>query len=104
DRPAPGKWKMNGRPDRLREELEGSLRRLRLDRIDVYQLHRIDPAVPEADQFGALLQFQREGKVRHVGLSEASADEIARARRIVPIVSVQNRYNLVDRQWESVVD
>lgn len=104
DRPGPGRWKANGRPERLREELEGSLKRLRVDRIDLYQLHRIDPAVPEADQFGTLLAFQQEGKVRHVGLSEVSADDIARARRVVPIVSAQNRYNLVDRQSEAVVD
>jgi pyridoxine 4-dehydrogenase len=103
DRPGPGRWKANGRPERLREELEGSLKRLRVERIDLYQLHRIDAAVPEADQFGTLLKFQQEGKIRHVGLSEVSADEIARARRIVPIVSAQNRFNLVDRQSEPVV-
>ena len=104
DRPGPGRWKANGRPERLREELEGSLKRLHMDRIDLYQLHRIDPAVPEADQFGTLRQFQQEGKVRHVGLSEVSAEEIARARHVLPIVSAQNRYNLVDRQSEAVVD
>src|ERR1700732_3388812 len=76
DRPGPGQWTTNGRPARLREELEGSLRRLKLERIDLYQLRRIDPAVPEEDQFGALLAFQREGKVRHVGLSEVSVDQI----------------------------
>src|SRR4051812_26014566 len=100
DRPGPGQWRANGRPERLREELEGSLRRLRLERIDLYQLHRIDPAVPEEDQFGALQTFQREGTIRHVGLSEASLEQIERARAYVPIVSVQNRYNFVDREWE----
>ncbi len=104
DRPGPHQWQPNGRPERLREELEGSLRRLRLDRIDLYQLHRIDPAVPEDDQFGVLQQAQREGKIRHVGLSEVSVEQIQRAQRFFPVVSVQNKYNLVDREWESVVD
>src|SRR5712692_378280 len=84
DRPGPGKWEPNGRPERLREELEGSLRRLRLQRIDLYQLHRIDPKVPEEQQFETLLQFQREGKVRHIGLSEASVEQVERARRFFP--------------------
>jgi pyridoxine 4-dehydrogenase len=100
DRPGPGKWEPNARPERLREELEGSLRRLRLERIDLYQLHRIDPAVPEERQFETLLQFQREGKIRHIGLSEASVEQIERARRFLPVASVQNRYNLTDRTWE----
>jgi aryl-alcohol dehydrogenase-like predicted oxidoreductase len=104
DRSGPHQWAVNCRPERLREALDGSLRRLRLDRIDLYQLHRIDPSVPENDQFGFLQEAQRAGKVRHIGLSEVSADQIARARRFFPVVSVQNRYNLVDRQWESVVD
>lgn len=104
DRPGPGKWKENGRPERLREELEGSLRRLRLERIDLWQLHRIDPAVPEADQFGAIQRFVEEGKVRHVGLSEATVDQIERAREHFPVASVQNRYNLVDREWEDVLE
>ena len=104
DRPGPHQWQPNGRPERLREELDGSLRRLRLDRIDLYQLHRIDPAVPEDDQFGVLQQAQREGKIRHLGLSEVSVEQIQRAQRFFPVVSVQNKYNLVDREWESVVD
>jgi pyridoxine 4-dehydrogenase len=104
DRPGPHKWQPNGRPERLREELEGSLRRLRLDRIDLWQLHRIDPAVPEEKQFEAMQQFQREGKVRHLGLSEASVEQIQRARAFFPVVSVQNRYNLVDREWDAVVE
>jgi len=104
DRPGPEKWKPSGRPERLRKELEGSLRRLRLERIDLWQLHRIDPAVPEDEQFAALRAFQEEGKVRHLGLSEVSVAQIERARRVVPIVSVQNKYNLADREWEDEVD
>ena len=104
ERPGPDQWVPNGRPERLREGLEGSLRRLKLEFIDLYQLHRIDPAVPEEDQFAFLAQIQREGKVRHIGLSEVTVDQIKRARAIVDIVSVQNRYNLVDREWESVLD
>jgi aryl-alcohol dehydrogenase-like predicted oxidoreductase len=94
----------NGRPEYLRRQLEGSLRRLKLDRIDLWQLHRIDPKVPADEQFGAMLEFQREGLVRHLGLSEASAAEIDRAREIIPIVSLQNRYNVADRKWDTEVD
>jgi aryl-alcohol dehydrogenase-like predicted oxidoreductase len=104
DRSGPGQWEVNCRPERLREELDGSLRRLRLERIDLYQLHRIDDAVPEEDQFGALAEFQREGKIRHIGLSEVTVEQIERARKRIPIVTVQNRYNLGDREWDSVVD
>lgn len=104
DRPGPGKWDPNGRPERLRQELEGSLRRLKLDRIDVYQLHRIDPNVPEEEQFGALREFQRAGKIRHIGLSEVSVEQIERARKYFEVVSVQNKYNVAEREWESVVD
>jgi pyridoxine 4-dehydrogenase len=104
DRPGPHEWRVNAHPDRLREELDGSLRRLRLDRIDLYQLHRIDPAVPEADQFGFLQRAREHGKIRHVGLSEVTVEQIGRARRFFPVASVQNRYNLVDREWEKVVD
>ncbi len=104
DRPGPDKWEPNGRPERLRSELEGSLKRLRLERIDLWQLHRIDPKVPEEEQFGAIAQFQREGKIRHIGLSEVTVEQIERARRFFPVVSVQNRYNVADREWESVVD
>ena len=104
DRSGPHQWQENAHPDRLREGLDGSLRRLRLDRIDLYQLHRIDPKVPEDDQFGFLQQAQRQGKIRHIGLSEVSVDQIQRARRFFAVASVQNRYNLVDREWEDVVD
>jgi len=104
DRTGPGQWIVNCRPERLREGLEGSLKRLKVDRIDLFQLHRIDDAVPEEDQFGTLQKFQREGKVRHLGLSEVTVDQIERARDYFPVVSVQNRYNLADREWEPVLD
>jgi aryl-alcohol dehydrogenase-like predicted oxidoreductase len=104
ERTGPGEWHPKGDPDYLRRELEGSLRRLRLDRVDLYQLHRIDPEVPESEQFEALREFIRDGLARHIGLSEVSEEQIKRARRVVPIVSVQNRYNLEDRKWESVLD
>ena len=104
DRPGPHKWQSDGRPERLREELEGSLRRLRQERIDLWQLHRIDPAVPEEAQFATLRRFQEEGKVRHIGLSEVSVAQIERARRVFPVVSVQNQYNLADREWEAEVE
>src|SRR5262249_57481914 len=93
-----------GRAGRLRSELQGSLRRLRLERIDLYQLHRIDPAVPEDEQFGALQDMQGRGLVRHIGLSEANAAQIERARTFFPVVSVQNQYNVSDRHWEDVLD
>lgn len=96
-------WIPLGRPEYLRQQAELSLRRLRVERIDLFQLHRIDPTVALADQIGALRQLQDEGKVRHVGLSEVSVEQIVEAGRITPIVSVQNRYNLVDRRSESVL-
>jgi len=104
DRPGPDRWKMNGRPAHLRAACEGSLSRLRLDRIDLYQLHRIDPAYPAAEQLGTLKDLQGEGKIRHIGLSEVSVAEIAHARTILPIVSVQNRYSVTDRAADDVVD
>jgi len=104
DRPGPDQWETNGRVERLSAALDGSLRRLKLEQIDLYQLHRIDPAVPEDEQFEFLQRVQREGKVRHVGLSEVSVAEIQRARKCFRVVSVQNRYNLVDREWEPVLD
>jgi pyridoxine 4-dehydrogenase len=103
-RPGPGVWKTNGRPEHLRAACEGSLRRLRVDTIDLFQLHRIDPDVPEADQFGTLADLQREGKIRLVGLSEVDVAAIERARRVVSIASVQNRYNVLERTWDAVVD
>jgi pyridoxine 4-dehydrogenase len=104
ERPGPNKWTTNGRPEHLRSSLEGSLRRLKLERIDLFQLHRVDDKVPADEQFGALAAFVSEGLVRHVGLSEVGVDRIEEARRQVPIVSVQNRYNVVDREWDDVVD
>jgi pyridoxine 4-dehydrogenase len=104
ERPGPDAWEPNGRPEHLARGLEGSLRRLRVDRIDLYQLHRIDPNVPEDDQFGFLQRVQQEGKVRHIGLSEATVEQIDRAQQYFDVVSVQNRYNLVDREWEGVLD
>ena len=104
DRPGPNKWTPNAKPERLREELEGSLRRLRLDRIDLWQLHRIDSETPEEKQFETIRQFIRDGKVRHVGLSEVTVEQIERARKFFPVVSVQNKYNLAEREWESVLE
>jgi pyridoxine 4-dehydrogenase len=103
ERPGPGRWVENGKPEHLKAACEGSLRRLRLDRIDLYQLHRIDPKVPAEDQLGALKELQREGKIKHIGLSEVSAKQIQHAQSIVPIVSVQNRYSLTDRGSEDVL-
>jgi pyridoxine 4-dehydrogenase len=104
ERPGPDKWVTNGRPDYLRRQLKSSLRRLRVERIDLWQLHRIDEKVPEDEQFDVIREFQQEGLVRHLGLSEVTVAQIERARRVVPIVSVQNRYNLTDREWEAEVD
>jgi aryl-alcohol dehydrogenase-like predicted oxidoreductase len=103
-RPGPHQWTMDGNPARLRAACDGSLTRLRLERIDLYQLHRIDPKVPEADQFGVFEELHREGKIRVVGLSEVGIPAIERARRTLPIVSVQNRYNLYDRAYDDVVE
>ncbi|MDB4942170.1 MAG: ydbC [Labilithrix sp.] len=103
-RTGPDQWHPVGRPEYLRQECEMSLRRLKLDRIDLFQLHRIDPKVPAAEQFGLLRDLQKEGKVLHVGLSEVSVEEIEAARKIVPIATVQNLYNLRNRQSEAVLD
>lgn len=102
-RPGRGDWVPLGRPEYLRQQCELSLRRLRLDRIDLFQLHRIDPLVPLADQLGALADLRAEGKIRHVGLSEVTVAQLAEARRTVPVVSVQNRYNVTDRASEDVL-
>jgi pyridoxine 4-dehydrogenase len=102
-RPGPGQWVEDGRPTHLREACDESLRRLKLERIDLYQLHRIDPKVPMEDQVGTLLDLQRRGKIRHLGLSEVTVAQLAAVRRLATIVSVQNRYNLVDRGSEDVL-
>jgi aryl-alcohol dehydrogenase-like predicted oxidoreductase len=102
-RPRKERWDEDGRPEKLRKDLEGSLQRLQLERIDLYQLHAPDPKVPFEDQVGTLARFQKEGKVRHVGLSNVTVKQLDAARKIVPIVSVQNRYNLGDRQSEDVL-
>jgi aryl-alcohol dehydrogenase-like predicted oxidoreductase len=103
-RTGPGQWPRDAHPDRLRDCLEGSLRRLRVDRIDLYQLHAPDPKVPLEDSLGALKQAQAEGKIRHIGVSNVSVAELERARALVDVVTVQNRYNLVDRRSEGVLD
>jgi pyridoxine 4-dehydrogenase len=102
-RSGPGQWPRDARPERLKQCCEASLRRLKLDRIDLYQLHSPDPQVPLEDSVGALKELQDEGKVRHVGVSNVSVDELHRARAIVEVVTVQNRYNLEDRHSEDVL-
>lgn len=104
DRPGPDQWVENGKPEHLKSACEGSLRRLRLDCIDLYQLHRIDPKVPAEDQLGTLSELQAQGKIKHIGLSEVSVRQTELARVIVPIVSVQNRYSLSDRASEDVLE
>ena len=104
NRPGPNQWTHDASPKHLREAAEGSLRRLRLDRIDVYQLHIPDPAVPFEASVETLAHLQAEGKIRFVGLSNVTREHIERARKIVPIVSVQNRYSFADREWDYVVD
>lgn len=104
ERPGPDRWVENGKPEHLKSACEGSLRRLRLERIDLYQLHRIDPKVPAEDQFGTLKDLQAEGKIKHIGLSEVSVAQIENARKIAPIVSVQNRYSVSDRGSEDVLE
>src|SRR5258707_14311684 len=103
-RPGPGQWEPDGRPEHLRQACEGSLARLRLDRIDLYQFHRPDPKVPIAESISALAELKDEGKIRHVGVSNFSEHQLREAERVTPVVSVQNRYNAADRSSESMVD
>jgi pyridoxine 4-dehydrogenase len=103
-RPGPGKWVEDGRPAHLREACEGSLRRLRLECIDLFQLHRIDPKVPVEDQIGALLDLQQAGKIRYIGLSEVTVEQIETVRRLASVVTVQNRYSLTGRKHEDVLE
>jgi aryl-alcohol dehydrogenase-like predicted oxidoreductase len=103
-RPGPGQWTPDGRPEHLRDALEGSLKRLRLDRIDLYQFHRIDPKVPVEESLGCLADMQKQGKIRHIGLSNVNVQELKQAQQVATIVSVQNLYNLTNRTSEEVVD
>jgi pyridoxine 4-dehydrogenase len=104
ERSGPDRWHVNGRPEHLRAACDGSLQRLRLERIDLYQLHRIDRNVPLEEQLGTLADLQREGKIRHVGLSEVSVADVRRVRETVEIASVQNHYNLANRGADDVLD
>ena len=103
-RPGPGEWTAVGRPAYLKQQVELSLRNLRVDRIDLIQLHRVDPEVPLEDQVGAFAELREQGKVRHIGLSEVSVDQLEQARTVTEIASVQNLYNLTNRQSEAVLD
>src|SRR5918998_3382416 len=103
-RDGPNKWRPDGRPEHLREACEGSLRRLRLERIDLYQLHSPDGNVPYEESVGALAELQREGKIRHIGISNVGRTQLAQAREIVDVVSVQNRYSVSDRDSEQVLE
>jgi pyridoxine 4-dehydrogenase len=102
-RPGPGEWRRDGRPAHLRAACEASLKRLRTDRIDLYQLHSPDPRVPLKDSIGALVELKREGKIRHIGVSNVDIRELAAARRVATIISVQNRYNVSDRSSEPML-
>jgi aryl-alcohol dehydrogenase-like predicted oxidoreductase len=104
NRPGPNQWTHDSSPSHLRKALEGSLKRLRVERIELYQLHAPDPVVNFDDSVGTLAQLKSEGKIRLVGLSNVTQEHIERARKIVPIVSVQNRYSFADREWDFVVD
>ncbi len=103
-RPGPGRWTPDGRPEHLREACEGSLRRLRLDQIPLYQLHRPDPKVPYAESVGTLVDLKNEGKIRHIGISNVTESQLREAQQLTPVVSVQNRYNPADRSSDPVVD
>jgi aryl-alcohol dehydrogenase-like predicted oxidoreductase len=102
-RPSPGRWDADGRPQKIRTDLEGSLKRLRLERIDLYQLHTIDPKVPLEDSLGVLVDAQRAGRIRHIGVSNFNVKQLERARKVATIVSVQNRFSLADRGSEDVL-
>jgi aryl-alcohol dehydrogenase-like predicted oxidoreductase len=104
ERTGPGQWPRNGRPEHLKAACDGSLRRLRVDRIDVYQLHSPDPQVPYAESVGALKELQQAGKIHHIGVSNVSVAQLEQARSIVDVVSVQNRFNLVDRSSQDVLE
>ena len=103
-RTGPDQWPVDSSPQHLKEALDGSLKRLKLDKIDLYQLHRIDPKVPAEDTFGFLKQAQQDGKIKHIGLSEVSVADIKKAQQFFKVVSVQNMYSVDNRKWESVLD
>jgi pyridoxine 4-dehydrogenase len=103
-RPGPGRWEPDGRPEHLRAACEGSLRRLRLEQIPLYQFHRVDPKVPLEESIGALVELKDAGKIRHLGVSNVTEHQLRQAQAITPIVSVQNRYNAADRSSDSMVD
>jgi aryl-alcohol dehydrogenase-like predicted oxidoreductase len=102
-RPGPDQWVPDGRPEYLKQCVDKSLKRLKLERIDLYQLHRVDPKVPMEDSLGALKEMQSAGKIRHIGLSEVSPEQVQSARKVVPIATVQNRYNMTDRKWDNTL-
>ena len=102
-RPSPGRWDSDGRPEKLKKDLEGSLKRLRLERIDLYQLHAPDPKVPLEDSLGAIVDAQKAGKVRHIGVSNVNAKQLEKARRVANVVSVQNRYSIGDRSSDDLL-
>jgi pyridoxine 4-dehydrogenase len=104
ERPGPGRWPANGRPEHLKAACDGSLRRLRLEQIPLYQFHRPDPRVPLEESVGALVELRDQGKVRHIGVSNVTEDQLRRAQRLTAIVSIQNRYNLGDRGSDSLID
>jgi pyridoxine 4-dehydrogenase len=104
ERPGPGVWTDNGKPEHLREACEGSLRRLRLEQIPLYQFHRPDQTVPLEESLGMLVQLKDEGKIRHIGVSNVSEEQLRAAQKVTPVVSVQNRYNVTDRVSDAVLD
>jgi len=104
ERPGPNRWTPNGRPEHLRQACEGSLKRLRLDSIPLYQFHRPDPKVRLEDSIGALVELKDQGKIRHIGISNVTEHELRQAQQVTPIVSVQNRYNLTDRESDGLID
>jgi len=104
DRSGPGQWQINGRPEHIREAIEGSLKRLKVEQISLWQLHRFDPKVPVEETLGPVVEAVKGGKIKHVGLSEVNVTQVERAEKVLPIVSVQNLYNLGDRHWEELVD
>jgi pyridoxine 4-dehydrogenase len=104
ERTGPGRWPVNGRPEHLKQACDGSLRRLRVEEIALYQFHRPDPAIPFEDSVGALVELKEQGKIRHIGLCNVNEDQLRRAQPLTPIVSIQNRYNVTDRGSESLVD